>query len=183
MKALVVYESLWGNTAAVARAIAEGMGSGVLALPTSEATDQMLTGVDLLVAGAPLMGFTLPTDSARKSIETDQKHQDNPPDLSHPTMRSWLETLSGRSGFATAFKTRFRRSPGSAAKRIQRALVAAGYQPAVQPERFVVLGTYGPLKDGEIDRAREWGATIVETANRSDGGEDRVAEDGVGAHR
>jgi flavodoxin len=28
MKAVVVYESLWGNTAAVARAIAEGMGLG-----------------------------------------------------------------------------------------------------------------------------------------------------------
>ena len=38
MKAVVVYESLWGNTAAVARAIAAGIGPDARALSTSEAT-------------------------------------------------------------------------------------------------------------------------------------------------
>ena len=38
MKAIVVYESHWGNTAAVARAIAEGIGPDAHVLSTDEAT-------------------------------------------------------------------------------------------------------------------------------------------------
>lgn len=164
MKAVVVYESMWGNTAAIARAIAEGLGSGAMALPTSEATDQMLADVDVIVAGAPLMAFSLPTESTRRSIEADAKHKDHPPDLSHASMRSWLKALPVRSGFGAAFETRLWWSPGSAARQIARALAAAGYQAVASPERFKVLGTYGPLKDGEIDRAREWGAAIANAA-------------------
>lgn len=50
MNAVVVYESLWGNTAAVAKAIAEGLGPDVPALATDEATEGALRGVDLIVA-------------------------------------------------------------------------------------------------------------------------------------
>ena len=64
MKAVVVYESLWGNTAAIARAIAEGIGPDAAALSTDEATGDALAGADLVVAGAPLLGFNLPTESA-----------------------------------------------------------------------------------------------------------------------
>jgi len=169
MKALVVYESVWGNTAAVAQAIAEGICSDARAVPTSEATAEVLADVDLLVAGAPLMGFTLPTEDTRKSIKGDKKHRDNPPDLSHPSMRSWLKTLTGKSGFGAAFETRFSRSPGSSAKRIEKALGAAGYLSVIQRERFIITGTYGPLKDGEIDRAREWGEMIADAASKIEG--------------
>ncbi|MBE2235763.1 MAG: hypothetical protein IAE85_19885 [Anaerolinea sp.] len=54
MKAIVVFESHWGNTAAVARAIAEGIGPEARALSTTEATGAALAGVDLIVAGATL---------------------------------------------------------------------------------------------------------------------------------
>ena len=57
MNAIVVYESHWGNTAAVARAIAEGIGPAARALSTAEASAQAIDGVDLIVAGAPLLGF------------------------------------------------------------------------------------------------------------------------------
>ena len=53
MKAIVVYESLWGNTAAIARAIAEGIGPEARALSTAEATGPAIADVDLLVAGSP----------------------------------------------------------------------------------------------------------------------------------
>lgn len=66
MKALVVYESLWGNTAAVARAIAEGIGAEARALSTAEANAEAMTGVDLIVAGAPVLGFKLPTEKMRE---------------------------------------------------------------------------------------------------------------------
>jgi flavodoxin len=49
MHAIVVYESHWGNTAAVARAIADGLGPEARALTTDEAVGPALEGVDLIV--------------------------------------------------------------------------------------------------------------------------------------
>ena len=51
MKAFVVYESLWGNTAAIARAIADGLGPGAVALTTDEAGAETVENADLIVAG------------------------------------------------------------------------------------------------------------------------------------
>ena len=51
MKAIVVYESHWGNTAAIARAIAEGLGPEARALSTAEATGEAVAGADLIVRG------------------------------------------------------------------------------------------------------------------------------------
>ncbi len=50
MKAIVVYESLWGNTAAIARAIAEGIGSGARALSTARSLQSFCA---LVARGAP----------------------------------------------------------------------------------------------------------------------------------
>jgi flavodoxin len=69
MKAIVVYESLWGNTAALAKAIAEGIGSGTQALSTAQANAAALKGVDLIVAGAPVLGFRVPSDDMLKMID------------------------------------------------------------------------------------------------------------------
>lgn len=69
MKAVVVYESLWGNTAAIARAIAEGLGPGVQALSTAQASGAAISGAGLIVAGAPVVGFRLPSDKTLKMNE------------------------------------------------------------------------------------------------------------------
>jgi hypothetical protein len=50
VKAVVVYESLWGNTASVARAIADGLGTEAKVLSTSQATAEELVGADLVVS-------------------------------------------------------------------------------------------------------------------------------------
>ena len=68
MRAVVVYESHWGNTAAIARAIAEGIGPGARVLSTDEAVGVALAGIDLLVAGAPVMMMSLPSDAARARV-------------------------------------------------------------------------------------------------------------------
>ena len=68
MRAIVVYESHWGNTAAIARAIADGLGPEARALTTDEATRAALEGVDLIVAGAPVMAFRLPTEGTLESL-------------------------------------------------------------------------------------------------------------------
>lgn len=161
MKVAVVYESHWGNTAAIGRAIAEGIGTDARALLTSEATPDAVQGADLIVAGAPLLGFSLPTDQMVEGLTTDRGNPPTPPDVSHPTMRSWIEALPTGHGRSASFETRIWWSPGSAAKAILSRLEGKGYRPLAKKERFIVTGRYGPLKDGELDRARRWGAELA----------------------
>jgi hypothetical protein len=161
MKAVVVYESLWGNTAAIARAIAEGIGPEARALSTAEANPETTAGATFIVAGAPLIGFRLPTNGMRQSIGRDPKHAKTPPNLSTPSLRSWLAALPKGDGRAAAFETRVKWSPGSATRAIMKELQRAGYQRIAVDERFIVKGTYGPLADGELQRATAWGAELA----------------------
>lgn len=166
MKALVVYESLWGNTAAVAHAIAEGIGPEAKALSTGEATGAVIADVDLIVAGAPVIGFRLPNEDVRRNIVTSEARAPTPPDLSHPSMRSWLETLPYGHGQSAAFETRIWWSPGGSTGAIERGLREAGYTPIAKAQRFVVQGKYGPLRDGELENARQWGAELAKLMRR-----------------
>jgi len=164
MKAVVVYESLWGNTAAVARAIAEGIGDGAVAVSTAAATPAALAGADLVVAGAPILGFDLPTEAMRDNIRANPGPGAPPADMSAPSMRSWLAALPSGGGRFASFETRIWWSPGSSAKKIATALAEKGYRPAASSEKFLVTGKYGPLKAGELDRARAWGTSLAGAA-------------------
>lgn len=164
MKALVVFESFWGNTAAVGRAIAEGIGDDAVALSTAQAQGAALDGVELIVAGSPLLGFSLPTAQMRTQIATNPGPGAPKADVSGPSMREWLESLpSGTARFAT-FETRIWWSPGSSAKTIAGMLAGKGYREAAPSEKFIVGGKYGPLKAGEVERARAWGAALAKAA-------------------
>ena len=160
MKALVVYESLWGNTAAIARAIAEGIGDGAKAVSTADAGGDELAQADLVVAGSPVLAFRMPSEKVRESLRETPADAPGPADLSHPSMRSWLEALPSGSGAAAAFDTQVRGPFGSAGPAIGKALERAGYRLRTKPAGFLVGGKYGPLKEGELDRAREWGAHL-----------------------
>jgi len=161
MKALVVYESHWGNTAAIARAIAEGLGNDTAALTTDAAVASALAGVDLIVAGAPVIAFGLSRESSRRQIAGDIKAP-RPPDVSHPPLRLWLDELPPGHGWCAAFETRIWWSPRGATGSIESKLKRSGYARLAASERFIVGGSYGPPRDGEIDRARSWGATLAQ---------------------
>ncbi len=161
MRAVVVYESHWGNTAAIARAIAAGIGPGTPALTTTEATNAALADVDLIVAGAPLLGFALPTEGMLRNMGASASRDPVPPDLSHPSLRTWLDALPAGDGRAAAFETRIWWSPGSAARAILSKLASLGYRPIAKGQRFIVRGKYGPLREGELERARAWGAELA----------------------
>jgi len=161
VKAVVVYESLWGNTAAIARAVAEGIGEGTPALHTDEVGASALADVDLIVAGAPVLGFSLPTEKMRDGIRANPGRAPSPPDLSHPSMRSWLDALPKGNGRGAAFETRLRITAGGATSAIIERLESAGYGRLGEERRFVVKGRYGPLRDGELEKAREWGAELA----------------------
>ncbi len=163
MHAVVVYESFWGNTAAIAHAIAEGIGPEASAMTTDEASADVVASADLVVVGAPVLGFRLPTDAVRAGLLREYGAP-TPADTSHRSMRSWLDALpAGKAGVA-AFETRFRFSPGGSIGTITDELERAGYRPLTKGQKFLVTGKYGPLKSGEVERARQWGAELATAA-------------------
>ncbi len=161
MKAVVVYESLWGNTAAVASAIAEGIGGGTVALPTKDAGPDVIAGADLIAVGGPVFAFHLSSEKTREQIRDNPEPGSPPPDLSGPSIREWLDGLPAGRVAVAAFDTEVRGPFGKGAPTIAKELAAKGYHTVVKPEGFIVLGKYGPLKEGELDRAREWGRQLA----------------------
>ena len=165
MNAVVVYESFWGNTAETARAIAEGIGPEAKVLTTDDATDVVLATAHLIVVGAPLIAFSLAREGQREQILSDRKAP-RQADVTHRSMRDWLDGLpTGDADFAS-FETGYKRSPGSAARKIAKAMEAAGYKELTKHERFVVAGSYGPMAEGELERAGAWGAGLTVAMNQ-----------------
>jgi flavodoxin len=160
MNVIVVYESHWGNTASVARAIADGFGPAARVLTTDEATPPVVADADLIIAGAPVMAFGLPGDKMLATIAGDTKAP-SPGDLSHPSMRAWLDQLPAGHGRSAQFETGLRWSPGGATGAITKKLESAGFKRLAKSQRFVVKGSYGPLRDGELERAQEWGQELA----------------------
>jgi hypothetical protein len=132
-------------------------------MTTDEATPDVVSDADLVVVGAPVVGFRLPTDDIRAGLLREWGAP-TPPDTTHPSMRTWLETLPSGGARAAAFETRFRFSPGGSIGTITHELERAGYRPVTKGKKFLVTGKYGPLKSGEIERAREWGVELATAA-------------------
>jgi flavorubredoxin len=160
MKAVVVYESHWGNTEEIARAIAEGIGPEAKVLTTEEASTEAVTDVDLLVVGAPVIAFGLPSPRAEDVVAATADEAPRPPAMVHPSMFWWLNDLPRGTGQAAAFETHIRWAPGGATGAIERGLQRKGYRITADSGKFVVKGRYGPLRDGELDRARTWGTGL-----------------------
>ncbi|HEX8715112.1 MAG TPA: hypothetical protein VF706_06025 [Solirubrobacteraceae bacterium] len=166
MNAVVVYESVYGNSRAVAEAIAEGLGAS--ALPVSEALAPA-TEADLLVVGGPTHMHGMTTERSRQ-MAIAAAHEDGGAAVdAHagdgPGLRVWLRELPSVSKRkAACFDTRLDRSPwltGVAARGIGRRLRGRGYD-VLATESFLVEDAEGPLEDGELDRARAWGAHLAE---------------------
>lgn len=174
MNALVVYESLWGNTSSIARAIAEGLGKDARALSTAEATPEVVAEAELIVAGAPIHILGLPSPRTRKQVLAGAYGTPpSPPDLSHPPLQEWLSALPAGKGCFAAFETGVDAWYGrGAASKIDRALRHAGYVPIAKPRRFNVTGrplqptAFGVLCEGETERARRWGALLATAMER-----------------
>lgn len=110
-----------------------------------------IAGADLIVAGAPVLGFQLPTDSMRTNIGANPGKEPSAPDLSHPSMRSWFDTVPKGHGSFAAFETRIWWSPGGATSGVAGGLERAGYRQVAERKRFTVKGKWGPLRAGELE--------------------------------
>jgi hypothetical protein len=163
MRVLVVYESMFGNTEQVARAVADGL-AGALGIPASVHTAAVgavadLTWVDVLVVGGPTHAFGMSRPESRRSA-AGQGARGATVDLG---LREWLARFDRLEVAAAAFDTRVgvRRLPGSAARGAHRLLRGLGCRMIAPAESFLVTGGRGPLKAGELERARRWGAQLA----------------------
>ena len=189
MRALVVYESMYGNTHAVAVNIAAGLSAkhDVTLVPVTRATPELVAAADLLVVGGPthMHGMSSPS-SRRLAADTARKEGSEltmDPDADGPGVRGWLNGLgsqgmpgrlgrldrrgSGHDTLAGAFDTRFDGVPlltGRASRGISRLLARHGYRLFAASESFVV-SKQTTLLDGEAARARSWGAMIGAAAS------------------
>ncbi len=169
MNVVVVYESMYGNTHHVAEAIAEGLDAlgAVRVLPLADAAS--MGDVDLLVVGGPTHVHGMSKAASRKAaVETAANDDalDLDPDAPGPGLRTWLADLPKVDGaFAAAFDTRADGPPiftGSAAKGIAKQLRRHRFGELTEPVSFVVENSEGPLKEGEIERARQWGVDLAQ---------------------
>ncbi len=167
MKALVVYESMYGNTAAIGGAIGAALHTGALDVdvhPISQIAPEDTGGFDLIVVGGPTHAHGMSHASTRKAGASDEKNTFPEPTLV-PGIREWLSALpEGEGRFAAAFDTRFDKPAaltGSAARGIARRLRHRGYHLIAPPESFFVT-TENTLEDGQMTHAATWGGALAE---------------------
>ena len=159
MKALVVYESMWGNTKQVAEAIATGLRAR--ADETHEVGPSDVEGVDLLAVGGPTHAFSM----SRPSTRQDAHRQGATVGGEDHGIREWLAALPDHLDVQVAtFDTRVlkvRNLPGSAAKSADKELRHHHHTRVVDRRSFYVLDSSGPLAEGELERAEAWGAELA----------------------
>jgi hypothetical protein len=186
VRALVVYESMFGNTHVVADHIGAGLAAAfeVTVTPVEGADPAAVAGADLLVVGGPTHAHGMTSAPSRRSaaeMAAKDEHLDLDPDAEGPGLRDWFHTLGRSDGsLAAAFDTRAGAPAlltGRASKGIARRLRHHGYRLVTDPESFLV-DKENHLLGGEDQRARSWGAHLAELAaalampERSSGGGD-----------
>jgi len=156
MKALVIYESVFGNTEKVAQAIGAALGSPeeVPVIRVADARPEQLAGLDVLVVGSPTRAFR-PMPSVSGFIKG------LPTNALQGVRTAAFDTRISPADVNSAILGFFVRIFGWAAEKIDKALVRKGGQQAAAPEGFYVLGSEGPLRDGELERAGEWAKGIL----------------------
>jgi hypothetical protein len=166
MSAIVVYESIYGNTRAVAEAIVEGLG-GAQVLRVNDAPAK-LESADLTVVGGPTHMHGLASSHSRRMAVEAAKEDGGtavePGAADGPGLRAWLRELrAGEGACAASFDTRLDKPPaltGVAARGIARRLRHCGFE-LLGSESFLVEDAEGPLEQGELERARDWGTRLA----------------------
>ena len=152
MKALIVYDSVFGNTAQVGEAIAEALASAaeVQTARVGEAAPEQLSGVDILIVGSPTRQFR-PTPETTKLLKSIAAGGLRGVRVAAFDTR-FTEEAIGRVRILAFFVRIF----GYAAKPISKLLENKGGKLVMPPEGFYVADTEGPLLEGELERAAAW---------------------------
>jgi flavodoxin len=156
MKAMVVYDSVFGNTEQVARAMGRALGAPAddEARRVTEVKSEQLVGLDVLIVGSPTRKFQ-PTPATKQLVQSIPAKGLQGVTVAAFDTRILIEEVG--SGFLTFMVKLF----GYAAKPIADRLERKGGALALPPEGFIVEGTEGPLREGELERAEEWARQVA----------------------
>ena len=169
MRAVVVYESMYGNTHLIADAIGAGLETGfdVWVVHVSQAEPAVLDGAALVVVGGPTHVHGMSREATRKAAAEAADKPASPlklePDAAGPGLREWFASLGHCPVKAAAFDTRIHAPAaltGRASKGVARLLRAHGFEVIAEPESFLVT-KQDRLEPHEITRAREWGTKLA----------------------
>jgi hypothetical protein len=173
MRTLIVYESMYGNTHAVAEAIARGIApaGAVTTIPVSQAPQEDISAYDLLIVGGPTHVHGMSRESTRRgAVEAAEKPESTltlEPDAASAGIREWLAGLARGGGTAAAFDTRIDKPAfvtGRASKGISKKLRHLGFTLVADPESFLV-DTQTQLVENEEARAKRWGQMLMKQAS------------------
>jgi flavodoxin-like protein len=169
MHAVVVFESMYGNTHLVADAVGAGLSTAldVSVVPVSHADPAVLAGADLVVVGGPTHARGMSRATTRKAAVAAATKAVSPlelePDALGPGLRDWFISLGRYQVKAAAFDTRVHGPAaltGRASKGVARLLRTHGFEVITEPESFVVT-KQDRLEPQETTRARDWGARLA----------------------
>jgi len=155
MKTMIIYDSVFGNTEKVAKVIGTALGSPekVEVLRVTAVKPEQLTGLNILIVGSPTRGFkaTPAINSFLGKIPAGALNGVNV---------AAFDTRMSIKDVNSAILTFFVKIFGYAAEPIAAKLQKKQGNLSLPPEGFIVIGTEGPLKEGEIERATEWAEQI-----------------------
>lgn len=151
MKTLIVYDSFFGNTEQVARAMGSALGeaASVQVVRAGEVGREQLEDAELLLVGSPTRGFR-PTKTVVDFVNRipDRGLQG----VKVAAFDTRLSTVDVQSRLLNVLVRFF----GYAAEPLAKRLVAKGGSLAAPAAGFLVRDSEGPLKEGELARAAAW---------------------------
>jgi len=153
MKATVVYDSKFGNTELIARAMGEALGppANVEVVRVGDVQPGQWAGLDLLIVGSPTWRFR-PTPAIKELLDSIPRRGLDGTKVAAFDTRLTPEKIEAMSGFLARMVNVF----GFAARPIARKLEKKGGQPVAAPEGYYVEDSEGPLREGELERAAKW---------------------------
>ena len=170
MRALIVYESMYGNTHEVAEKIGKGLEElgDTQIVPVHDATPDLMAWAEFVVVGGPTHAHGMTSSSTRKAAREAAEKPGSEvamdPEGGGQGLRDWFAVLSKVEGKrAAAFDTRMDAAAvltGRASHGIARRLRSRGFRLVEKPESFLV-DKHDRLLDGEADRAFEWGSHLA----------------------
>lgn len=141
MKALIIYDTNYGNTKLVAETICRSLDLGCSTVTVSGLSSTLLETADLIIIGSPVIAWR-PSDKISGLI-------------------SYLKEKGLKGIKAAAFDTRLKSFlSGGAAGNISRGLKISGAMVIALPAFFYVQSRQGPLFDGELEKAKRWAKDI-----------------------
>ena len=168
MHAVVVYESMYGNTRAIAEALGEGLRGAfdTTVVPVRDATKQVLAGADVVAVGGPTHAHSMSRASTRKAAANAAHDKLLKLDASAEGLglREWFDAADrGPQAVAVAFDTRLHMPSsvtGRAGRGIARRLRRCGFSDVRDAGSFFV-DKNNELLPGEAERAAAWARAFV----------------------